>query len=275
MTLSLSEILNGKQPVVMGILNTTPDSFSDGGRYTQVETAVQHALQMQAEGALMIDIGGESTRPGAQSVSVEDEINRVVPVIERLRQQSDIFISIDTSKPEVMRAAVNAGANLINDVNGLRAPGVLEACAELGVPVCIMHMQGEPRSMQNKPEYTSVVDDIHQFLQQRVEDCVASGIRRDNILLDPGFGFGKNLQHNLQLLKQLDAFNDLQLPVLVGLSRKSMFASILDGAPVEERLHASIAAAVISCMKGAKVFRVHDVKPTLDALKVCTAVDSA
>lgn len=275
MILSLSEILNGKQPVVMGILNTTPDSFSDGGRYTRIDAAVQHAVQMQAEGALMIDIGGESTRPGAQSVSVKDEINRVVPVIERLRQQSDIFISIDTSKPEVMRAAVHAGANLINDVNALRAPGALQACAELGVPVCIMHMQGEPRSMQNKPEYNSVVGDIHQFLQQRVDECVASGIHRDNILLDPGFGFGKNLQHNLQLLKQLDAFNDLQLPILVGLSRKSMFASILDGAPVEERLHASIAAAVLSWMKGAKVFRVHDVKPTLDALKVCMAVDSA
>jgi len=275
MTLSLSEILNGKQPVVMGILNTTPDSFSDGGRYTQIEAAVQHALQMQAEGALMIDIGGESTRPGAQSVSIEDEINRVVPVIERLRQQSDIFISIDTSKPEVMRAAVSAGANLVNDVNALRAPGAVEACAELDTPVCIMHMQGEPRSMQNKPEYHSVVDDIQLFLQQRVNECIVSGMQRDNILLDPGFGFGKNLQHNLQLLKRLDAFNDLQLPLLVGLSRKSMFASILDGAPVEERLHASLAAAVLSWQKGAKVFRVHDVKPTLDALKVCMAVDSA
>lgn len=257
----------------MGILNATPDSFSDGGKFNSTETAINHALEMLRNGADFIDVGGESTRPGADAVSVEEEISRVVPIIKALREQSNVCISIDTSKPDVMRAAVQAGATLVNDVNGLREPGALDVCAELGVPVCVMHMQGQPRTMQETPSYDDVVDDIKSFLLQRINECVAAGIKRENIIIDPGFGFGKNLQHNLQLLKRLQEFESLGAPVLVGLSRKSMLGAILDS-PVEQRLHASVAAAVLAWTKGAKIFRVHDVKPTVDALKVCVAVQT-
>ena len=268
------QLLASTVPVIMGILNVTPDSFSDGGNFDRVETAVKRALQMQAQGADMIDIGGESTRPGAEPVNAEQEMARVVPVIEAIRQQSDIPISIDTSKPEVMRAAVQAGANLVNDVNALRAEGAAEACAELAVPVCLMHMQGEPRTMQKNPEYEDVIIEVRDFLLDRAQVCIDAGIAQNQILLDPGFGFGKTLAHNLQLLARLDAFSALDFPVLVGVSRKSMFDAIL-GRAVDERMIGSVAAAVAAYGKGARWFRVHDVAETSDALKVCEAINQA
>ncbi|MDH5710289.1 MAG: dihydropteroate synthase [Gammaproteobacteria bacterium] len=258
----------------MGILNVTPDSFSDGGEYDCIDMGVQRALEMQAEGASIIDIGGESTRPGALPVNTEQEIERVVPVIEAIRQQSDIPISIDTSKPEVMRAAVLAGANLVNDVNALRAEGAVACCVELGVPVCLMHMQGEPRTMQQNPEYVDVVSDVRDFLIQRAQTCMDAGIAQSQILLDPGFGFGKTLAHNLQLVARLDELCRLDFPVLIGLSRKSMFGAILDR-PVDDRLIGSVVAAVVAYGKGARWFRVHDVAETSDALRVCVAIDQA
>ncbi len=259
--------------IVMGILNTTPDSFSDGGRFDLVETAVAHALRMEREGADIIDIGGESTRPGAQAVTVNEELERVIPVIRVLRKQTTIPISIDTSKPEVMQAAVEAGADMINDVNALQANGAIRACVELGVPVCLMHMQGEPRTMQQDPQYDDVVRDVAGFLRQRTRACIDAGVDRDRIILDPGFGFGKTLRHNMQLLNGLDAISGLELPVLVGLSRKSMLGAIIDK-PVDQRVYASVAAAVIARGKGAHVFRVHDVSPTRDALALCDALDN-
>ena len=269
----LNELLKADKAIVMGILNTTPDSFSDGGQFNSTEKAINHAIEMIRDRVDIIDVGGESTRPGAAAVSVEEEIARVVPVIKTLRKQSGVCISVDTSKPEVMRAAVQAGADLVNDVNGLREPGALEVCAELDVPVCVMHMQGQPRTMQKSPYYDDVLEDVKSFLQQRIQDCLVAGIKQENIIVDPGFGFGKNLQHNLQLLQQLDEFEVLGVPVLVGMSRKSMLGLIL-GSPVEQRLYASVAAAVLAWTKGAKIFRVHDVKPTVDALKVCVAVQT-
>ena len=270
------QLLTGKDPVIMGILNVTPDSFSDGGEFNRLESAVKHALQMQAEGAVIIDIGGESTRPDAQPVDVEQELSRVIPVIKSLREQSDVFISIDTSKPEVMRCAIEAGANMINDVNALRADGAIECCAELKVPVCLMHMQGEPRTMQQNPEYGDVVKEVAAFLLERAQKCAEAGISRDGIMLDPGFGFGKTLAHNVQLLSRLDDIVELDFPVLVGFSRKSMLGAILgqpnQPRPVNERLIASVTAAVIAYEKGARVFRVHDVAETADALKFCRAV---
>jgi len=266
------QLIAGTMPVIMGILNVTPDSFSDGGEFDRVDAAVCHALEMQAQGASIIDIGGESTRPGAQAVGVAQEIDRVVPVIEAIRRQSEIPISIDTSKPEVMKAAVSAGANLINDVNALRAEGAVECCAELAVPVCLMHMQGEPRTMQQNPEYEDVVVDVRDFLLERAQLCMDAGIAASHILLDPGFGFGKTLEHNLQLLARLDRLCTLDFPILVGVSRKSMFGAILDK-PVEQRLIASVAGAVVAYGKGARWFRVHDVAETSDALKVCEALD--
>lgn len=271
-SLITEQLITGTMPVIMGILNVTPDSFSDGGDFCRVDAAVARALEMQAQGADIIDIGGESTRPGAQSVDAAQEIERVVPVIEAIRQQSGIPISIDTSKPEVMRAAVQAGASLVNDVNALRAQGAVKCCAELAVPVCLMHMQGEPRTMQQNPEYTDVVIDVRDFLLERALVCVDAGIEKNQILLDPGFGFGKTLTHNLQLLSRLNVFCELDFPVLVGVSRKSMFGAILDR-PVDERLIGSVAAAIIAYGKGARWFRVHDVAETSDALKICTALD--
>ena len=259
--------------IVMGILNTTPDSFSDGGQFVAVDSALAQALKMHSEGADIIDVGGESTRPGAKSVSTIDEINRVIPVIKAIRKQSDVLISIDTSKPEVMSEAVKAGANIINDVNALRAQGALDVCAQLAVPVCIMHMQGEPRTMQNEPVYDDVITEIKEFFEQRIDACIKAGIKRENIILDPGFGFGKTLEHNLQLLKRLDEFQVLELPVLVGLSRKSMLGKIINDSAPDNRLYASIAAAVLAGVNGASIFRVHDVKATVDALKVCDALN--
>ena len=273
-SLITEQLIAGTMPVIMGILNVTPDSFSDGGEFDRVDVAVARALEMQAQGASMIDIGGESTRPGAQSVDATQEIERVVPVIKAIRQQSGIPISIDTSKPEVMRAAVQAGANMINDVNALRAEGAVELCGELAVPVCLMHMQGEPRTMQQNPEYTDVVAEVRDFLLERAQVCMDAGIAQNQILLDPGFGFGKSLTHNLQLLSRLNELCGLNFPILVGVSRKSMLGTVLDR-PVDERVIGGVAAAVIAYGKGAHWFRVHDIAETSDALKICTAVAQA
>jgi dihydropteroate synthase len=259
----------------MGILNLTPDSFSDGGRFLARDAALRHAEQMVEEGAAIIDIGGESTRPGAQSVSVEQELERVVPVIEALAGEIPAPISVDTLKPAVMREAVAAGAGLINDVMALQAPGAVETAAELKVPVCLMHMQGEPRTMQQEPHYDDVVAEVRDFLADRVAVCEAGGIRRDRLLLDPGFGFGKTLSHNLSLLKNLESLQSLGLPLLVGISRKSMIGTLLGGVSVDQRVHGSVAAAVVAVMQGAAIIRAHDVRPTVEAVKVAAAVRSA
>ena len=255
----------------MGILNVTPDSFSDGGQFNRLDNALKHALQMQKQGAEVIDIGGESTRPGAKPVSLDEELKRVIPVIEKIRAFSDVAISIDTSKPEVMRAAIKAGASMVNDVNALHAKGALEICANYHVPVCLMHKQGGPQTMQDNPQYTDIVDEIRQYLMSRASCCVAAGIRSENIFIDPGFGFGKTLENNLSLLKEMRQLCALDYPVLLGLSRKSMFGALL-GRDVEQRLVASTSAAVIAYQKGARFFRVHDVAETCDALKLCVAV---
>jgi dihydropteroate synthase len=264
------KILDLSQPRVMGILNVTPDSFSDGGRFVRPDEAIEQALRMVDEGAAIIDIGGESTRPGAQDVPVEEEINRVVPIIDVLAPELPVPISVDSSKPEVMRAAVAAGAGMINDVYALRRDGALEAAAELQVPVCLMHMQGEPRTMQAEPHYDDVLAEVAQFLRDQVARCEAAGIARSRLLLDPGFGFGKNLEHNLVLLHHLDQLAD-DLPLLVGVSRKSMIGAVLN-APVDERLYGSVAAATLAVWQGARVIRAHDVKATADAVKMAWAV---
>lgn len=266
------QILDLVQPQVMGVLNRTPDSFSDGGAFMDFDAALRRARDMEREGAAIIDIGGESTRPGAEAVSAQEELDRVVPLIERLRREIDIPVSVDTSKPEVMRAAVAAGAGMINDVYALRQPGALETVAELGVSVVLMHMQGEPRSMQNNPHYRNVVAEVGQFLSERVRHCEAAGIPRERLLIDPGFGFGKTLEHNLELLRGLRELADPGLPLVVGLSRKSSIGKLLGGVPADGRLYGSIAAAVVAVINGASIVRTHDVKPTVEALKVAAAV---
>ncbi len=257
---------------VMGILNATPDSFSDGGRWSNRDRALCHALGMIAAGADIIDVGGESTRPGSRAVTAAEELDRVLPVIEAIVAESDVPVSIDTSKPEVMEAAVSAGAAMINDVCALRADGALEAAAHLGVPVCLMHMQGRPRDMQAHPTYDDVVAEVGAFLRDRAAACEAAGIPAERILVDPGFGFGKTLDHNLELFRGLPALCRLGYPVLVGISRKSMLGTIT-GRPVDERLAASVTAAVLAARQGAAVVRVHDVAETVDALKVVEALD--
>lgn len=259
-------------PRVMGILNVTPDSFSDGGRFTRLETALAQARTMLSEGADIIDIGGESTRPGAQAVTVYEELQRVIPVIEAIRGESDALISIDTSKPQVMREAVHAGANIINDVNALRNQGAIEAVAELAVPVCLMHMRGEPRTMQDDPQYQDVVNEVKQFLLERAADCEQAGIAREKIILDPGFGFGKSLQHNLELFRHIPDFVDSAYPLLVGVSRKSMIGHLLDGVPPGERVYGSVALATMAVSMGAHLLRVHDVRATVDAIKMVRAI---
>ncbi|ODB83039.1 dihydropteroate synthase [Candidatus Thiodiazotropha endoloripes] len=266
--------LDLSQPQVMGILNLTPDSFSDGGRFTARDAAIKHAMQMIDEGAAIIDVGGESTRPGAQPVTAQQEMDRVIPLIETLAGEIPLPISVDTSKAEVMREAVSAGAGMINDVMALRDSGALEAAAEAAVPVCLMHMQGEPRSMQCNPHYDDVVDDVKTFLQQRLDACVASGIPQDRLIVDPGFGFGKTLPHNLALLDGLQNLEQLGVPLLVGISRKSMIGALLGERAVEERLYGSLAAAVMAAMKGSAILRVHDVQATVDALKIVSAVQA-
>jgi dihydropteroate synthase len=264
--------LDLSRPKVMGILNVTPDSFSDGGDFISPESALAHAEQMLWDGAEIIDIGGESTRPGARAVSEQEELDRVIPIIEAIKQRLSVIVSIDTNKPAVMREAVAAGAGLINDVMALQAPGAIEIAKQMGVPVCLMHMQGEPRTMQQNPEYADVVADISSFFQQRIDACVAGGIPKEHLLLDPGFGFGKTLEHNLTLLRSLEKFQPLGMPLLVGISRKSMIGAVLDDAPVDDRLYGSLAAAVLAVEKGASIVRVHDVLPTVDALKLLDAV---
>lgn len=260
-------------PVVMGILNVTPDSFSDGGKFSSFELACQHADEMVAQGALIIDIGGESTRPGAADVTVEDELARVIPLVEYVAKHHDVWISVDTSKPEVMRQAVNAGAHLINDVRALLEPGALETAAQLNVPICLMHMQGAPRTMQTAPEYHDVVADVSQFLSERIQACIEAGIPRERLLIDPGFGFGKTLEHNYELLAKLERFEQFELPMLIGLSRKSMIGNLL-ARPTSERLAGSLAGAMIAAQKGAHIIRVHDVPETVDVLKVLQATQA-
>ena len=265
-------ILKLDRPQVMGIVNVTPDSFSDGGAHDSVEAAVAHGLRLVEEAADLLDIGGESTRPGAQDVSVEEELRRVVPVIERLARETSLPISIDTSKPEVMRAAVDAGAGMINDVHGLRREGALDMAATLGVPVVLMHMQGEPRSMQQAPTYDDVVADVHRFLAERIFIAEMAGIARKNIVVDPGFGFGKDTRHNLQLLAQLQRFTELGVPVLAGLSRKRTIGELTGRDDPRERVSGSVAAHLIAAQRGALLLRVHDVAATVDALKVWNAL---
>lgn len=260
------------EPRIMGILNVTPDSFSDGGAYLHPAQAIEHALAMVEAGADFIDVGGESTRPGAGAVLVEEELTRVVPIIEVLAPRLPVPISVDTSKAEVMRAACAAGATLINDVRALQDPGALEMAARCGVPVCLMHMQGQPRSMQVNPQYQDVVAEVRDFLAERVMACRAAGIPAARLLLDPGFGFGKNLEHNLTLLRRLPELAVEGLPLLVGMSRKTMIDRMLGGErPVAERIQGSVAAALLAAQRGASILRVHDVAATRDALRVLRA----
>jgi dihydropteroate synthase len=259
----------------MGVLNVTPDSFSDGGRFTGVEAAVAHGLRMLEEGAAIIDIGGESTRPGATPVGADEEIRRVLPVLEQLaRAAPQAVISVDTSKPEVIRAAVAAGAGLINDVRALTEPGALEAAVASACAVCLMHMQGDPRTMQRAPGYVDVVKEVKAFLEARAQACRAAGVSADRILVDPGFGFGKTLEHNLQLLRQLRELATGESPVLVGLSRKSTVGA-LTGRPAGDRVFGSVALAVIAALNGARVIRAHDVAATVDALRIVAAVEGS
>ncbi len=258
----------------MGILNVTPDSFSDGGAFFAPQAALEHAREMVAAGAAIIDVGGESTRPGAAPVPLQEELRRVIPVVEALSNTLPVPVSIDTRNPAVMQAAVSAGAGLINDVNALQAPGAVETAASLGVPVCLMHMQGMPESMQDNPEYRDVVAEVRQFLAGRALACIAAGVPRERILLDPGFGFGKTTRHNLLLLQHLDALVAEGYPVLVGLSRKSLIGNVL-GLPVEERLYPGLALAVLAVWQGAAIVRTHDVRSTQEAVAMCHAVSSA
>jgi dihydropteroate synthase len=257
-------------PVVMGIVNVTPDSFSDGGRFLDTRKAIEHGQRLIEEGAAILDIGGESTRPGAAPVDTDEELRRVIPVIEGLAG-SKAILSVDTSKPEVMKAAAAAGAGLINDVYALRLPGALETAAESGCALCLMHMQGEPRTMQQAPHYGDVVNEVKAFLAARVQSCRALGVPPERLAIDPGFGFGKTLEHNAALLRGLDALAADGVPLLVGLSRKSMLGKILDK-PAGERVYGSVALAVMAVLKGARIVRAHDVAATVDALKTVSAV---
>ncbi|STY28043.1 Dihydropteroate synthase [Legionella wadsworthii] len=261
------------KPLIMGILNVTPDSFSDGGQFLSSDKAIDHALQLISQGADLIDIGGQSSRPGAQEVSLELELNRVIPVIEKIRTYSDICISIDTSKPEVMNAAVGAGANIINDIYALRAPGALEMAAQLAVPVCLMHMQGAPQNMQHNPTYPEgVLHEITRFFGDRIAECERVGIKKSTIILDPGFGFGKQVQDNLLLVKNLDSFATFKRPLLLGVSRKSTIGAVLSK-EVGERLIGSIAVAIYAMLKGVGMIRTHDVDETNQALRMINMID--
>ncbi len=269
-----SRSLDLRRPSVMGILNVTPDSFSDGGRFAARDAALRHAEAMLLAGADLIDIGGESTRPGAAPVSVEQELERVVPVVEAIARELEVIISVDTSTPEVMREAAAAGAGLINDVRALRRPGALQAAAATGLPVCLMHMQGEPGNMQDDPYYADITVEVAAFLEERVAACTGGGIARERILLDPGFGFAKHLEHNLTLLRELPRLHALGLPLLVGVSRKSMIGQVL-GRPVEQRLYGSLALAALAVAHGAQILRVHDVAETVDVVRMIAAVEWA
>lgn len=261
-------------PQIMGILNFTPDSFSDSGRFFRLDKALFQAEKMLNEGAAIIDIGGESTRPMAEEVSEQEELQRVVPLVEAVRQRFDCWISVDSSKALVMREAAKVGMDLINDIRALQQPNALQAAAELGLPVCIMHMQGQPRTMQANPKYADVVQDVLAFLRNCSTECIAAGVRKENLIWDVGFGFGKTVQHNYQLLQRLTTFCEDGYPLLVGLSRKSMIGAVLDK-PVEERLIGSAVGALIAAQNGARILRVHDVAATADALKVWQATINA
>lgn len=259
---------------VMGILNTTPDSFSDGGQYQQLDAALRHVERMLEEGATLIDVGGESTRPGADPVSVDQELQRVVPVVEAIKARFDTIVSIDTSTPEVMRDSAVVGAGLINDVRALLRPGALQAAAQSGLPVCLMHMRGDPKSMQDAPRYESILNEVGRFLSERVEACEQAGIAREKLLLDPGFGFGKTLEHNLELFAQMHLLQPQGLPLLVGVSRKSMIGQLLQR-PVEERLAGGLALTSLAVARGARIIRAHDVAATVDAVRMTEAVLAA
>ncbi|MCK8076422.1 dihydropteroate synthase [Vibrio sp. 1CM2L] len=261
------------RPHVMGILNVTPDSFSDGGKFNSLDNALLQAERMIQAGVSIIDIGGESTRPGAPDVPLEEELARVIPAIKAIRAKFDVWISIDTSKAEVMRQAVEAGADLINDVRALQEPGALDAAADANVPVCLMHMKGQPRTMQANPNYDDVLTDVEAFLKERVEACEAVGISKEQLILDPGFGFGKTIEHNYHLLAHLEKFHRLGLPVLAGMSRKSMIFKLLDKAPADCMV-ASVTCATIAAIKGAQIIRVHDVEDTLEAMKIIEVMNN-
>ncbi|MWN32893.1 MULTISPECIES: dihydropteroate synthase [unclassified Gilliamella] len=258
-------------PQVMGIVNMTPDSFSDGGNYNNLDDAMRRVDSMIQAGATFIDVGGESTRPGAAEVSIDEELNRVVPLVEKIARYFDVWISVDTSKPQVMTESAKAGAHLINDVRALTEPGALEAAAQTGLPVCVMHMQGDPQTMQNAPHYEQdIYQEVDDFFAKQIERCINAGIDRPKIILDPGFGFGKTLAHNYRLLATLEQFHHFNLPLLVGMSRKSMIGQVLN-VPPQERMLGSVSCAVIAAMKGAQIIRVHDVKETFDALRIVQA----
>ncbi|UIN01187.1 dihydropteroate synthase [Yersinia ruckeri] len=266
--------LDLSHPQVMGILNVTPDSFSDGGRHNNLENALHHAQAMITAGATLIDVGGESTRPGAAEVSEQEELDRVIPVVEALAKRFEIFISVDTSKASVMTESANAGAHLINDIRSLQEPGALDAAAATGLPICLMHMQGQPQSMQQSPHYDDLLADVNRFFADNIERCGAAGIAKSKLLLDPGFGFGKNLAHNYQLLARLAEFHHFGRPLLVGMSRKSMIGQLLN-IPPQQRVIGSVACAVIAAMQGAQIIRVHDVKETVEAMRIVEATLSA
>jgi dihydropteroate synthase len=269
-----SRVLDLAQPQVMGILNVTPDSFSDGGRFAARDAALRHAEQMVEAGATLIDVGGESTRPGARPVSPVEELERVAPVVEAIAAELDVIISLDTSTPAVMREGARLGAGLINDVRALRRDGALEAAADTGLPVCLMHMLGEPGNMQQNPQYRDVVGEVRDFLAQRIAACAGAGIHAERIVLDPGFGFAKTLAHNLSLFKRLEALHELGRPLLVGVSRKSLIGQAL-GREVHERLSGGLALAALAVAKGACILRVHDVAETVDAVRMIAAVQAA
>ena len=269
-----NRVLDLAHPHVMGILNVTPDSFSDGGRFAAVDAALRHAKAMVLAGATLIDVGGESTRPGAPVVSSQEELDRVAPVVERISRELDVIIAVDTSAPIVMTEVARLGAGLINDVRSLRREGALQAAAATGLPVCLMHMLGEPGDMQDNPHYADLVGEVSAFLAERIAQCAVAGIPADRIVLDPGFGFAKTLQHNLSLFKHMEALYALGRPLLVGVSRKSMIGQALNR-PVAERLYGSLALAALAVTKGARILRVHDVAETVDVVRMIAAVESA
>lgn len=267
-----SRTLNLEMPQVMGILNVTPDSFSDGGRFSDLDRALYHAEQMISDGASIIDIGGESTRPGAQPVTINQELDRVIPVIEALSQRFEVVVSVDTSTPEVMTQAAAVGVNIINDVRSLTREGALKAAAETGLPICLMHMNGEPQVMQNNPQYSVPVEQaVLAQLVESIERCEQAGIERSRLIVDPGFGFGKNNQHDYRLLNRLETLQTLKLPILTGLSRKRMIGAATQQENAADRMIGSVSAAVICALKGARIIRVHDVKATVEAMQVVSA----
>ena len=269
-----NRVLDLAHPQVMGILNVTPDSFSDGGRFRQRDAALRHAAAMVAAGARLIDVGGESTRPGALQVSADEELQRVAPVVEAIAAELDVIISVDTSCPQVMRESARLGAGLINDVRSLRREGALQAAAESGLPVCLMHMQGEPETMQKNPHYDDLLAEVQAFFAERMAACAAAGIAAERIILDPGFGFAKNLQHNLSLFKHMQVLHGFARPLLVGVSRKSMIGQAL-GREVDQRLAGGLALAALAVAKGACILRVHDVAETVDMVRMIAAVEAA